>query len=276
MGAHRELAIAALTKRSSENDFIGAAKIPLPCPKVTGALDAMVREMVPAQEINIVPDYHMPIDLVIVYRIGDYPASLECSAYYDPNSEWYNVFYGGYGIRSYKRDGTAWGYKPDGTPDFDEFFRVPELDYNYFTAAQLGCPPARMCFKKEHCVQGKKNGWDTADAVVVIPSGLHNAATALGHPDSYITYGVPGADLLRGREEFEPVTMRGRMFMRWFRQQPTAEQPNPRQITVAWGTLCPDTDKGEQLLNSIIDAMGKEYFSPVYDGLASAREVPRC
>ena len=255
MGAHRELAIAALTRLNNANDFMGAAKIPLPCPSVNGALDALAREMVPAQTM------HMPMDLVIVYRIGDYPASLECSTYYDPNSVWYNVFYGGYGIRSYKRDGSAWGYNPDGTPDFEEFFRVPELDYNFFTAAQFGCPADLMSFKVDHYTAYKKNGWDTADVEVTVPSGLHNAVTALANPESYIIYGVPDPSFMRGHRDFEPVKMRGRMSMRSFPQQPS---PSP-QITVAWGTVCPDNDEGQKLLNTIIDALGKEYFALAND-----------
>jgi hypothetical protein len=255
MGAHRELAIAALKLQSDANDFMAEAGIPLPCPSVPGALDAHCRQMVPAKEIN------MPIDLVIVYRIGDYLATDECSSYYDPNSAWYNVFYGGYGIRSYKRDGSAWGYKLDGTPNFDEFFRVPELDYNFFTAAQFGCPAAKMGFHIERCEPGTKNGWDKADAVVTIPSGLHNAATALAKPVSYITYGVPEPDFVRGHEDFEPVRMRGQMFMRHLPQGPNPQLPRNHQITVAWGALCPDTNDGAKLLTTIIDALGKEYFA---------------
>ena len=95
----------------------------------------MARDEVPANRLML------STDLVMNWTIGDFGRRDVCSSYYNPNSPWYNVLYGSYGLRSYKTDGTAWGYHADGSPDFDEFLEIAKIDYNFFTAGQFGCPP---------------------------------------------------------------------------------------------------------------------------------------
>ena len=259
MDAHRNLAVAAMQAMNAlaANDFMNQAKIPMPEPIVQptsglqGALPAMARETVPAEFL------HMLVDVDMVWTIADYDPGYDCSSYYDPSSPWYNVFYGAYGLRSYKADGTAWGYNPDGTPNFEEFIRVPATDYNFLTAGMFGCPPSQMCFQVTNGVQGSRNGWDMIDVVAKVPSGLHDPAVSLADPATYVVYGVPDPGFLNGHPAYEPVEMRGLLFLK---QMAHAPQPIPQPISFGWGALCPNTDAGNQLLSVIINTMGAQYF----------------
>src|SRR5262245_24503570 len=157
MGAHRDLAVEALKaltlKSKRENDFMYQADILMPEVLVPGALPAMGREEFGAIKL------HKHLDAVVVFTIGDYPNGIDCSSYYDPDSPWYNVFYGAYGLRSYKADGSAWGYHPDGSPNIDEFLEFAAADYNFLTAGHLGCPPDKMSFRKVNAIVNRKQGW---------------------------------------------------------------------------------------------------------------------
>src|SRR5438105_163554 len=175
MSIQRELSILAMkaTGVLAGYDFLRQNDIETPVPLVAGAIPAVAREPFTKEKLG------RPFDLLVVFTIGDFPGSQHCSSYYDPNSPWYNVFYGAYGIRSDKPSGVAWGYKSAGNPDFDEILQVPALDYNDLTAGPLGCPPQKRCFKATNVASNTKNGWDFADVEATIPSGLHHVRDAV-------------------------------------------------------------------------------------------------
>ncbi|MFN8642325.1 MAG: hypothetical protein U0802_11965 [Candidatus Binatia bacterium] len=228
------------------HDFMAQANIPMPEAIADGALPAMIRETVYAE------DLHRLVDVCMQWTLGDYDDGLDCSAYYDPQSPWYNVIYGAYGLRSYKHDGAAWGFHRDGRPNFPELIEVTKIDYNFLTAGQFGCPAARMCFEGAFSGVRQESGWWVADTSATIPSGLHDFTNTLGNPMAYVIYGVPPQSLLEGRDQFEPVPMRGQLYMR----QMTA---GPQPITMAWGALCPDP-AGGALLESILEVMRQHYL----------------
>lgn len=246
MSIQRELAILAMkaTNVLAGFDFLRQRDTETPVPSVPGVIPAVAREPFSSEKLG------QPFDLLVVFTIGDFPSSEHCSSYYDPNSAWYNVFYGAYGIRSYKPDGVAWGYKSPGVPDYDEILKVPALDYNDLTAGPLGCPPQKRCFKATKVTPSKKNGWDFAEVEATIPSGLHHVRDAVD-PDLtyYAVFGVPDDTFLAGRTSYEPVKMRGQMFFR---------EVAPR-ITLVWGGMCPDSPAGSELLQTIIGAMMPKY-----------------
>ena len=249
MGAHRDLAIAAMLvmqKRAAE-DFVATANVQMPVVVVDGALGGMVRETVPALEV------HELVDVCLQFTIGDYPSELECSSYYDRDSPWYNVFYGSYGLRSYKSGGAAWGFNGKGTPNFDELLTIAGIDYNFFTAGQFGCPPEKMCFKADVVKTGKLDAWFWADVAATVPSGLHDPHVSLASPETYVLYGVPGKDFVAKGSPYEEVPMKGRFYMRQM-------NADPQPITLAWGGLCPSTASGQALLETIMAAMGKKYL----------------
>lgn len=253
MGAHRELAVAAMALQTrAPNDFMTAAQIDMPLVlSVSGALPAMARHVVPAKEV------HELVDLCMQFTIGDYEPGLECSSYYNPDSPWYNVFFGAYGLRSYKPDGSAWGYDRGGQRNFYELLDLVQIDYNFFTAAMLGCPADQLCFTvKTVNPVAVSNNWDAADVAATIPSALHDPQATLGDPSTYLFYGVPDQKLVASRPPYHPVDMRGRLHMK---RMPT-KGPEKHPITLAWGGLCPDTAPGQVLLDTILNEMGTKYL----------------
>jgi hypothetical protein len=249
MGVHQDLAVAALQALQMPIDFMPLAELPEPV--VPGALPAMARALVPSQVLGL------PIDVAMVWGIGAFGANDVCSTMYDPTSGWYNVLFGAYGIHSLATDGSAWGYHADGTPNFDQLLQIFAVDFDKLTAGQFGCPPQQMCFKVDSLIAGTKPVpgtsivWDSADVAATVPSLLHDFRTTLKNPQSYLVYGVPDPAFLAGRKAFEPVAMRGLLYMR--RMQP--------QVTLAWGTLCPATQDGDAVLKSIISALGDAYLT---------------
>jgi hypothetical protein len=251
MGFQRVVSIGAMRAVSSSNDFLAKIIPKLPEPQVPGALPAMTRELAAASRTL------KPMDLVINFGIGDFDPAYRCSSYYNPASPWYNVFYGFYALRSYKPDGSAWGYTAQGKPDFDEFLKhVAGVDYNYFTGAEFGCPPEMMSFKAEIIPPNTcDNGWDVANVSAQVPSGLHDPTQHAASSGNYIVFGIPDPSFLNGHTSYEPVPMLGRFYMRQV-TQPSDSPP----ITLVWGTACPNTSEGKQLLDTIMQALGKAYM----------------
>lgn len=257
MRAHRTLAITAMKAQTAQSiakpDFMAKAGLPMPGVTVDGSLPATLRTEVSALDLRL------PAELVLNWTIGDYPEGTERSAFYDPASPWYGVFFGSYALRSYKRDGQAWGYERPGKPLFEEFLRVVEIDYNYFMAGLFGCPPERMSFQVQKLISSRAGDWDCAQVDAITPSGLHNPALSLRNPATYVTYGIPETELWSGREPFEPLSMHGTMYMRQVPQEridPAIGQP----ITLAFGALCRDTAEGQYLLQEIMGALMKAYL----------------
>lgn len=248
MGVRRELAIRAMEATAllaGERDFLKAAGIPAPVPVVPGALPASAREPFSARTL------HRHFDLMVCFAIGDFPDGRDYASYFVPDSPWYNVFYGAYGIRSHKRDGSAWGFGPDGSPCLEELLEVPALDYDFLTAGELGCPPDRMCFQLLEQRQGALGRWVTCDAVAMVPSGLHRPHEAVDpNPEYDLAFGTPDPWLLdANRASYEPVRMRGRLHF---------AIAAPR-ITLVWGAMCPDTAEGNALLAQLLAALAPLY-----------------
>lgn len=246
-------------------DFLARYGIATPIPLVTDAIPTHARVFFPSAFLG------MACDVVVVWTIADYPDDRRCSRYYDPGSPWYNVFYGAYGIQSRERDGSYWGYRPDGTPDFDEIFEVPKKDYNDLTAGQLGCPPAKRVFRIRSYQAGRLGRWDHADVHCVVPSGVHRKPTirSLGdwladyglrpdawpNPSYYLIFGEPDERMIPGTtESYEPVEMRGDLFFR-----KVDERATDRPVTLVWGTCCPATPAGQQLRQRIVSALRARY-----------------
>lgn len=246
MGVQRELAVLALnaTPLPGQRQWLADAGIRTPVPLLPGSIGAVAHEPFLADDISRL------YDLMVVFTLGDFDDGTTCSRYFDPRSPWYNVFYGAYGIRSHKSDGSPWGFRADGSIALDELLDVPALDYNFLTAGRLGCPPRRRCFRVEEVVSSRHHSWHVADVSCVIPSGLHRMREAVS-PDLtyYAVFGLPEEAWLAGRVSYEPVRMRGRMYF----------QPVGDGLTLVWGGLAPDTVEGRKLMGSIVETMEPLY-----------------
>jgi hypothetical protein len=239
-----------LSQQAPITDLLERNRVQTPVPVVPGALPDHGR--VPFSSAML---HGLPIDLVVVWTIGDFLEPPPCSSYYDPTSPWYNVFYGAYGVLSHEKDGSFWGYDVAGNPEFTQMIQVPELDYNYLTAGQLGCPPAKRIFRVLGHTTGKLRQWDHAEVTAEIPSGLHGLAAAINaNPLYYSIFGFPDPKLMNGRSSYEPVRMHGHMYFR-----PLLGLPSGDRITLVWGAMCPDTADGRTLLATILGALDPLY-----------------
>jgi len=251
MTTQRDLSIATMIAVSEQSigkpDFMAAADIPMPQVLVPGSLPATVREGVPATQLQL------KMNMVMQWSLGDFAQA--SSRYYDPDSPWYNVIYGAYGMQSLKPDGSPWGFNKNGEVNWDEFFQLTEVDYNWLTAGQFGCPPSMMSFAIHERSTEVINGWQFAETLSTIPSGLHDYRTTIPNPSAYLLYGIPDtAYIAKDHSPYEPVKMRGHVYMR---QMTTGCQP----ITLAFGVTCPDTLKGQHLREGIMKELWAVYSS---------------
>jgi hypothetical protein len=244
-------ALMAETRMNLPRSFLGDVDLAFPPTEIEGALPATGLGWNPASAL------HMFVDLATLWGFGDFDESLGCSTYYDPNSAWYNGFFGGYAMRSYKPDGTAWGYDTSGQVNFDEFFKVTAVDYNFLTAGAFGCPPEKMCFRVTECQPSKSNGWDIANVTAKAPSGLHNPAKAQypADPSSYLVFGLPHPGLLADGESFAEIELIGQFYLR---QLPA--RSNGRPVSLAWGAAYYNTVAGKALLEKSMAQMAPKYL----------------
>ena len=240
---------ATQTRSNATNDFMIELGLPMPQPKrrIDGALgppsvNGLARGQFSANDLKL------KCELVTQWGIGSFPGQHEYSSVYDPDSPWYNTFYGSYAFKSYKPGRVPWGYSQSGQPDFSEISTIYSIDYNFLIAWTLGCPEELLSFDAKETPLGKCGQWDVAEVEATVPSLLHVPWTAR-NPASYWVYGTPELALLTGRQPYEPVDMIGLVFTSVVYQK--ADEP---PVTVAFGALCPTTTPGRALLNDIIDA----------------------
>lgn len=155
--------------------------------------------------------------LTILYNFGAFDWKQSSSSYYFINSPYYNSFYGGYIVRD--NSGKKFGFTPEGEPDLEEIFSVPEYDFKYLVLQSLGCPEEKMKMELKSCEitkdveYAKYKGWIKIDSVLETNSPVHKYKV---DRRAYIQYGNPfkGND----QEDFELMTMRGRIYARYFDQ----------------------------------------------------------
>lgn len=246
----KAIQIMKASQAAAASDFMNAARIPMPEVLVKDALPAMKRYTIPP---SLMP---LPVEVCLQFAIGDF-VRYDCSSYFDPESAWYNVFYGSYGIKSRKPDGAPWGFNAAGDLDLTEFFQVPRIDYNDLTAGMFECPPQQRRFTVTAFRQLRwqpSNEWFVAEVEATIPSGLHDPRTPLSYPLAHEMYGAPSRKFLaNGHVPYEPVAMAGLFFIK-----PMAGSPDP--ITFAWGAACPVANGGPDLLRRIVSEMGQKYL----------------
>ena len=294
------IAMDFATKANSKHDFLAPAGIQAPVPYVQGALPHFARVFFrhdPKMPLPSGLDLKVPFaaDMSVNWTIGERSGLHGASLYWDPQSPWYNVFYGAYGVRSHKQDKNPWGFKDaKGTlPDVDEMLRVPEFDYNYLTAGQLGCPPAKRCFKvTKQTAPTLIGGWFHVGIECRIPSGLHKALIQpveidLSKPKKSLeaTFGDLGTELKKLTKDAPTIdtvlhkaTIMYNAYMlimglpdkKYSDQLPTDYAPVDMigemyfkwmkdDITLAWGALCPRTGAGTALADHILDVMAPHY-----------------
>jgi hypothetical protein len=257
MGASQEV-----LQNSFLSKFLAQRKASMPQVHVSGALEGWKYNLL------LPKDLKLPVKVLMQFSIGEFfsaPGGAQCSRYFDPGSDRYNVFYGTNAVLSCRPEGGPWGFKSKTEPTFDEFVDIPRIDYTYLTAGMFGCPTEMMKFeakaKRITTVPQSRgtppvaDGWYKVELEATIPSGLHKVPKPVDYPLAYLMYGVPDPTFItQGHGEYHQVKMRGELYMKLM---DSADGP----MTFVWGALCPTANGGPKLLDTIIKTMRPEYLS---------------
>ncbi len=154
------------------------------------------------------------VRLTIMYNFPAFDLSKGCSRLYDDESLYYNGFYGAYGA-----DGRL-GFKQDGSFDENEAAVVPEFDMKKLVLEDLGMERSQTVFEwqttavLENVSYAGYDGWTRVDADMTVSGTNHSPVK---NYRNYIQYGKPDYDV--NGEEFAPVSMKGRLYARYFEEQ---------------------------------------------------------
>lgn len=151
--------------------------------------------------------------LTIMYNFPAFDMRKGCSLIYDETSPYYNGFYG-----AYAADG-KFGFDENGNFNTDEASIVPKFDMQKLVLEDMGMPRSQSVFEwsldevKENINYAGYDGWTRVDAEMVVNGVLHRAEEDYRN---YIQYGRPKYE---AEENFAPVSMKGRIYARYFEEQ---------------------------------------------------------
>lgn len=152
------------------------------------------------------------IRLTILYNFPEFDLRKGCSRIYDAASPYYNSFYGAYALNG------AYGFDESGKLDIDVASRVPEYDFTRLVLGDLGMPMNKKVFSWKPSAIWEDvrfagyEGWTRIDVQMTVNGVAHQKEEYLRN---YIQYGAPGYDV---SEEFAPVSMKGRIYAKYFEE----------------------------------------------------------
>lgn len=155
------------------------------------------------------------VQLSILYNFGAFEYLNGASTYYNPESPFFNAFYGAYVA---KGSDFAFGYKEDGTPDFEEMALVPEYDLRVLVLNSIGCEDPIFDFKLDAAYKIDEflgyPDWDVMEASITTQSPMHKVEEDY---QAYIQYGKPSKEY-KG-EDFPNVQVKGKIYSRYFKEK---------------------------------------------------------
>jgi hypothetical protein len=152
-------------------------------------------------------------DMSIMYNFGAFDARTRTSAIYDPQSEWYSAFYGAYAVR--QEDG-VFGFAEDGRADMDAVSLAFQYDYTQLVMAAFGCREPAFAVDEwtetGDVTYAGISDWTRIDAWLSVNGTAHNYR---GYKQPYLQYGRP---MVRVDDDFAPVSLYGRVYMKYFEE----------------------------------------------------------
>lgn len=153
--------------------------------------------------------------LTIMYNFPAFDISKGCSRLYDDGSPYYGGFYGAYAAEG------KLGFNDDGSFNAEEASVVPEFDLRKLVLEDMGMKRSDGIFEwhaarvEENIEYAGHDGWTFTDADMTVNGTLH---VPKENYRNYIQYGRPAYDL-KGKDEFAPVAMKGRLYARYFEEK---------------------------------------------------------
>lgn len=151
--------------------------------------------------------------LTILYNFPAFDLTRGCSRLYDPNSPYYNGFYGAYLVRDGSNAALA-----GGDPHEDAAAQIAAFDFFTLVLGDFGLTPEERVFdftvteRASGVTYAGYEGWTKFQAEFTVNGSAHNARE--GGVLSYLQYGAPGFGPVA--EEFTPVEMHGIVCARYF------------------------------------------------------------
>ena len=166
------------------------------------------------------------LELTILYNFPAFDYSKGCSLLYNPQSPYYNSFYGAYLVSGRTAEGLPYGFTADGSLDLESASQVPQFDFQRLVLADLGIRASQQVFdwKIESVSQNVdyvgSSGWTRLDASLRVNGVIHRAE---GFRRSYLQYGRCAYDPKDyGLEDFAPVHMKGRLYAKYVSEWDTS------------------------------------------------------
>ena len=160
------------------------------------------------------------LKLTILYNFPAFDLWRGCSLLYDPQSPYYNGFYGAYLVTGKTESGESYGFTGDGSLDLEAVAQVPQYDFQRLVLGDMGILQSRLVFQwditetEEQASYAGSSGWTRVEADLRVNGVLHERKE---FHQSYLQYGSPAYDLEEsGMKEFEPVDMKGRIYGKYF------------------------------------------------------------
>ena len=167
-------------------------------------------------------DMEKPPELTILYNFPAFDVLEGCSALYDPESPYYNSFYGAYLLTGRTAKGAPYGFSSDGSLDLEAASQVPKFDFQRLVLADLGIRPEAQVFDwkiqsvRKNVDYVGSSGWTRLDASLTVNGVIHRREK---FRRSYLQYGRCAYDPKDyGLEDFVPVHMKGRLYAKYFEE----------------------------------------------------------
>lgn len=157
------------------------------------------------------------LELSIMYNFPAFDMAKGCSRIYDPDSKYYNGFYGAYAVSGETSEGVPYGFDADGGLEVERAAQVPEFDFKKLVLGDMGIDASDMIFDwSVDAVSEKESyagsaGWTRVDASLTVNGVYHHRKE---FHRNYLQYGSP--DFEHDGEDFEPVDMKGRIYAKYF------------------------------------------------------------
>ena len=150
--------------------------------------------------------------LTIFYNFPAFSYAKGCSRLFDPDSLYYNGFYGAYILQDSSNRSLA-----QGQLDENVAASVARFDFFYLVLGDFGLSAADEVFdfavreRTEGVKYAGHDGWTRLELDITVNGSAHNARKGV---TSYLQYGHPNFGAVA--EEFAPVNISGRIYARYF------------------------------------------------------------
>lgn len=160
------------------------------------------------------------LSLSILYNFGAFNYKEGSSTYYDPDSNYYSSFYGGYVVFNNDNPKSPFGFNNNNELSLDELVLIPKYDQTKLVLPSIGCSHNKITFKTSiDYVQNNisyigMDGWTKIDSTIITNSPLHIPQK---NHTGYIQYGKPSRSF-NVDSDFPLITLKGRMYAKYSKE----------------------------------------------------------